>query len=83
MALATDEAGIQFRILNSQQRPGRCAHPRPGRPHPVQGRHPPAPGNQPNLWLFQQAVDDLVVEGRPGGGAVRRWASRSAPPPWC
>jgi tRNA uridine 5-carboxymethylaminomethyl modification enzyme len=34
--------------------------------------------NQPNLWLFQQAVDDLMLDGRPGGG--RRHADRPALP---
>ena len=40
MAIATDEAGIQFRILNSSQGPGRARDPRPGRPHAVQAGDP-------------------------------------------
>ena len=63
MALATDESGIQFRILNGSK--GRqCALPAP-RPtvcfhrKAIRGRLE----NQPNLWLFQQAVEDLMVEG--------------------
>ena len=40
--------------------------------------------NQPNLWLFQQAVDDLMVEGdRVVGRGRRRSASASARAPWC
>ena len=43
MAIATDEAGIQFRILNSQG-PGGARHARPGRPRAVQGGDPPPAG---------------------------------------
>ena len=34
--------------------------------------------NQPNLWLFQQAVDDLMVEGDRVVGAVTQVGIRSA-----
>ena len=39
MAIATDEAGIQFRILNSSKGPGGPRDPRAGRPDPLQAGH--------------------------------------------
>ena len=63
MALATDEAGIQFRILNSSKGPAvRATRAQADRllyKAAVRRRLE----NQPNLWLFQQAVDDLVLQG--------------------
>jgi tRNA uridine 5-carboxymethylaminomethyl modification enzyme len=35
--------------------------------------------NQPNLWLFQQAVDDLMVEGDRVVGAVTQVGIRFRP----
>jgi len=62
MAAATDEAGIQFRILNSSKGPAvRATRAQADRIlYKAAIRH--RLENQPNLWLFQQAVDDLVVE---------------------
>jgi tRNA uridine 5-carboxymethylaminomethyl modification enzyme len=62
MALATDEAGIQFRILNSSKGPAvRATRAQADRVlYKAAIRHKLE--NQPNLWLFQQAVDDLMVE---------------------
>jgi tRNA uridine 5-carboxymethylaminomethyl modification enzyme len=63
MALATDEAGIQFRTLNSSKgaavRATRAQADRLLYKQAIRGRLE----NQPNLTLFQQAVDDLVLEG--------------------
>jgi tRNA uridine 5-carboxymethylaminomethyl modification enzyme len=39
--------------------------------------------NQPNLWLFQQAVDDLMVEGDRVTGAVTQIGMRFAARAWC
>jgi tRNA uridine 5-carboxymethylaminomethyl modification enzyme len=63
MAAATDEAGIQFRILNSSKGPAvRATRAQADRVlYKAAVRH--RLENQPNLWLFQSAVDDLVVEG--------------------
>ncbi len=63
MAIATDEAGIQFRILNSSKGPAvRATRAQADRIlYKAAIRH--RLENQPNLWLFQQAVDDLMVEG--------------------
>jgi len=62
MALATDEAGIQFRILNSSKGPAvratRAQADRMLYRRAIRSRLE----NQPNLTLFQQAVDDLVFE---------------------
>jgi len=70
MAIATDEAGIQFRILNSSKGPaGRATRAQADRvlyKAAIRSRLE----NQPNLWLFQQAVDDLMVEGDRVVGAV-------------
>ena len=70
MALATDEAGIQFRILNSSKGPAvRATRAQADRilyKAAIRCRLE----NQPNLTLFQQAVDDLMVEGDRVVGAV-------------
>jgi tRNA uridine 5-carboxymethylaminomethyl modification enzyme len=70
MALATDEAGIQFRILNSSKGPAvRATRAQADRVlYKAAIRH--RLENQPNLWLFQQAVDDLMLEGGRAVGAV-------------
>ena len=70
MAIATDEAGIQFRILNGSKGPAvratRAQADRVLYRKAIRNRLE----NQPNLWLFQQAVDDLIVEGDKVVGAV-------------
>ncbi|WP_459616292.1 tRNA uridine-5-carboxymethylaminomethyl(34) synthesis enzyme MnmG [Bordetella sp. 2513F-2] len=70
MAIATDEAGIQFRILNGSKGPAvratRAQADRVLYRKAIRTRLE----NQPNLWLFQQAVDDLMVEGDRVVGAV-------------
>ena len=70
MALATDEAGIQFRIRNSSKGPAvRATRAQADRVlYKAAIRH--RLENQPNLSLFQQAVDDLMVEGDRVVGAV-------------
>lgn len=70
MALATDEAGIQFRILNSSKGPAvRATRAQADRVlYKAAVRH--RLENQPNLWLFQQAVDDLMLEGDRVVGAI-------------
>ena len=70
MAEATDEAGIQFRILNGSKGPAvRATRAQADRVlYRAAIRH--RIENQPNLWLFQQAVDDLLLEGDRVIGAV-------------
>lgn len=70
MAIATDEAGIQFRILNSSKGPAvRATRAQADRLLYRQAIRTRLE-NQENLWLFQQAVDDLMVEGDRVVGAV-------------
>jgi tRNA uridine 5-carboxymethylaminomethyl modification enzyme len=63
MAIATDEAGIQFRTLNASKGPAvratRAQADRVLYRKAIRTRLE----NQPNLTLFQQAVDDLILEG--------------------
>ena len=70
MALATDEAGIQFRILNSSKGPAvratRAQADRVLYKRAIRRRLE----NQPNLTLFQQAVDDLLLDGDRVTGVV-------------
>lgn len=62
MAKATDLAGIQFRILNSRKGPAvRATRAQADRAlYKASIRH--ILENQDNLWLFQQAADDLVID---------------------
>ena len=70
MAEATDEAGNQFRILNGSKGPAvratRAQADRVLYRAAIRRRLE----NQPNLWLFQQAVDDLIVESDGRGDRV-------------
>ena len=70
MALATDLAGIQFRILNRSKGPAvRATRAQADRMlYKAVVRH--RLENQPNLWLFQQAVEDLMIEGSRVVGAI-------------
>src|SRR6478672_1074608 len=62
MAIATDESGIQFRTLNASKGPAvratRAQADRVRYKRAIRSRLE----NQTNLWLFQQAVDDLIVD---------------------
>lgn len=76
MAKATDRAGIQFRVLNSRKGPA------------VRGTRAQTDRllykaaireileNQPNLWIFQQACDDLIVEQNQVRGVVTQMGLR-------
>ncbi len=70
MAIATDEAGIQFRILNSSKGPAVRATRAQADRILYKAAIRQRLENQPNLWLFQQAVDDLMIEGDRVVGAV-------------
>lgn len=70
MARATDRAGIQFRILNASKGPAvRATRAQADRVLYRQAVRA-ALENQPNLQIFQQAVDDLIVENDQVVGAV-------------
>jgi tRNA uridine 5-carboxymethylaminomethyl modification enzyme len=70
MATAADQSGIQFRILNSRKGPAvRATRAQIDRSLYRQVVRP-ALENQKNLLIFQQAVDDLIVEGEQVRGVV-------------
>ncbi|MCX7273573.1 MAG: tRNA uridine-5-carboxymethylaminomethyl(34) synthesis enzyme MnmG [Burkholderiales bacterium] len=76
MAAATDEAGIQFRILNASKGPAvRATRAQADRVLYRQAIRTRLE-NQPNLWIFQQAVDDLIVEGDRVAGAITQLGLR-------
>ena len=76
MAAATDESGIQFRILNSSKGPAvRATRAQADRILYKQAIRTRLE-NQPNLWLFQQAVDDLLVEQDQVSGVVTQLGLR-------
>ena len=61
MALATDESGIQFRILNSSKGPAVRATRAQADRILYKAAVRRMLENQPNLWIFQQACDDLML----------------------
>ncbi|AMG52177.1 tRNA uridine-5-carboxymethylaminomethyl(34) synthesis enzyme MnmG [Citrobacter amalonaticus] len=70
MAQAIDQAGIQFRILNASKGPAvRATRAQADRVLYRQAVRT-ALENQPNLMIFQQAVEDLIVENDRVVGAV-------------
>ena len=83
MAQATDEAGIQFRVLNGSKGPAvratRAQADRVLYKAAIRRRIE----NQENLWLFQQSVDDVSVEQRDGSPRVSApssvWAASNEP----
>ena len=78
MAAATDEAGIQFRVLNSSKghavRATRAQADRILYRKAIRGRLE----NQANLLIFQQSVDDLTLEGDRVSGVVTQLGLRFA-----
>mgnify|MGYP001458502853 CR=1 FL=1 len=70
MAMATDRAGIQFRVLNSRKGPAvratRAQADRTLYKSAIRNQLE----NQPNLSIFQQAADDLIVNGDTVEGVV-------------
>ncbi|MDO9281223.1 MAG: tRNA uridine-5-carboxymethylaminomethyl(34) synthesis enzyme MnmG [Methylotenera sp.] len=70
MAAATDEGGIQFRILNSSKGPAVRATRAQADRVLYKAAIRRKLENQPNLWLFQQAVDDIILEGERVAGVV-------------
>ena len=76
MAIATDESGIQFRTLNSSKGPAvRATRAQADRllyKKAIRGRLE----NQPNLTLFQQPVDDILLEGDRAVGVVTQLGIR-------
>ena len=78
MASATDEAGIQFRILNASKGPAvRATRAQADRVLYKQAIRTRLE-NQPNLTLFAQACDDLVVTGDRVAGVMTQLGVRFA-----
>lgn len=76
MARATDRGGIQFRVLNARKGPAvRATRAQADRVlYRAAVRH--ILENQPNLWIFQQAVDDLLMEGDRVTGVITQMGLR-------
>jgi tRNA uridine 5-carboxymethylaminomethyl modification enzyme len=76
MAAATDEAGIQFRVLNASKGPAvratRAQADRALYRQAIRGRLE----NQPNLTVFQQAADDITVAGDRVTGVITQLGVR-------
>lgn len=70
MAIAADHAGIQFRVLNASKGPAVRATRAQADRVLYKAFIRKTLENQPNLWIFQQAVDDLVVENEKVCGVV-------------
>ena len=70
MALATDKGGIQFRVLNSRKGPAVRATRAQADRALYKAAIRTILENQPNLDIFQQAADDLIVEGETVQGVI-------------
>ena len=70
MALATDIGGIQFRTLNASKGPAVRATRAQADRVLYKAAIREMLENQPNLMLFQQPVDDLLIEGDRVAGAI-------------
>ena len=76
MARATDRAGIQFRVLNSRKGPAVRATRAQADRVLYKAAIRCMLENQPNLWIFQQACDDLIVEQDQVRGVVTQMGLR-------
>ncbi len=76
MALATDRGGIQFRILNASKGPAVRATRAQADRVLYKAAIRAILENQPNLSIFQQAVDDLIVHGDRVEGVVTQTGIR-------
>ncbi len=76
MALATDKAGIQFRVLNNRKGPAVRATRAQADRVLYKAAIRQVLENQPNLTIFQQAAEDLIVEGETVKGVVTQMGVR-------
>lgn len=76
MALATDQAGIQFRVLNARKGPAVRATRAQADRVLYRNAIRTTLQAQPNLHIFQQSVDDLIVEGERVTGVVTQMGLR-------
>lgn len=80
MAMATDKAGIQFRVLNSRKGPAVRATRAQADRVLYKAAIREILENQHNLTLFQQAADDLIVDGERITGVVTQSGIRFRAP---
>ena len=76
MAMATDKGGIQFRVLNSRKGPAVRATRAQADRVLYKAAIRETLENQQNLWIFQQAADDLIVENEQVRGVVTQMGLR-------
>lgn len=76
MALATDKGGIQFRVLNNRKGPAVRATRAQADRVLYKAAIRETLESQPNLWIFQQACDDLIVEQGQARGVVTQMGLR-------
>ncbi|AIR88881.1 tRNA uridine-5-carboxymethylaminomethyl(34) synthesis enzyme MnmG [Pseudomonas cremoricolorata] len=76
MALATDMSGIQFRVLNNRKGPAVRATRAQADRAIYKSVVREILENQPNLWIFQQSCDDLIVEQGHAKGVVTQMGLR-------
>jgi len=80
MAQAADRGGIQFRTLNARKGPAVRATRAQADRVLYKAAVRSVLENQPNLEIFQQAVDDLIVEGEQVAGVVTQMGLRFRAP---
>ena len=76
MAKATDQGGIQFRVLNSRKGPAVRATRAQADRVLYKAAIRSILENQPNLWIFQQSAEDLIVDGHRVTGVVTQMGLR-------
>ncbi|TCD22267.1 tRNA uridine-5-carboxymethylaminomethyl(34) synthesis enzyme MnmG [Pseudomonas sp. IC_126] len=76
MATATDKSGIQFRVLNSRKGPAVRATRAQADRVLYKAAVRETLENQANLWIFQQAADDLIVEADQVKGVITQMGLR-------
>ncbi|MFA5631933.1 MAG: FAD-dependent oxidoreductase, partial [Porticoccaceae bacterium] len=80
MARAADRGGIQFRVLNARKGPAVRATRAQADRVLYKAAIREILENQPNLQIFQQAVDDLILEGDRVVGAITQMGLRFRAP---
>ncbi len=76
MARVTDQAGIQFRVLNSRKGPAVRATRAQADRQLYKSAVRVALENQPNLQIFQQTADDLIMTGERATGVITQMGLR-------
>ena len=76
MAKATDKSGIQFRVLNERKGPAVRATRAQADRLLYKSAVREVLENQPNLKIFQQAVDDLIIDDSAVSGVITKMGLR-------